>query len=644
MKFLSVCWIAVLIGLAGCGGGGSKKDPISNNSTSASSQTVSRSSSQTSISASSISSVSQSVRSSSSVSSSAVAKIPEPDLTPDPDLPLKGTPNYLVATEAVRLLNQSTFGATPKSIARVMQLGHEAWLEEQFTLPQTFHLKLLDARFTQIGWPVAPEPENSNDGYQRDLQRSDVWWEVSLWGEDQLRQRVAYSLSQILVISNVSDVLYNDTRGIANYQDILAQHAFGNYRDLLEAVTLNPMMGEYLSMVRNEKADAARNIRPDENYARELMQLFSIGLVELNLDGSIRLDQNNQPIPTYDQTTVKELARVFTGWNMATCVQWWDWRDAGDSEILPMKSFSQFHDSGSKTLFGNKVIAANKTPAEDLDAALDIIFAHPNVAPFISKQLIQRLVTSNPSLEYVRDVATVFNDNGAGVKGDMKSVIRAILLHPEAREDYKDSANFGKIREPILVMSQLWRLFKATGVATRLENNQVTPKRIRFLGSSRQLGQRPFGSNSVFNFYRPDYQHSGLLKQQNLYSPEFQILTESMLMAKLNTQSGSIFWRDTQTDWLEPIVDGNWDWYPPRLNLNPERILAQEPVNLLDRLNLVLMAGQMSSSTYDAILVYLNANKVNPAWDAALRSLATDVLIYEAIFLVVSSPEFAVQR
>jgi uncharacterized protein (DUF1800 family) len=636
MKFSVLCLVVSAFFLVACGGGGSAgQNPSSNPPQTSSSQTV----------ASSSSGISSSTSSSASSSSVAVAKIPVPDLTPDPDLPIKGSANYTAATDASRFLAQSTFGATAKSIARVMQLGKEAWIEEQFNLPQTFHLKLLDDRFTEINWPVAPDPETANDGYQRDLQRSDVWWEVALWGDDQLRQRVAYSLSQIFVISNVSDVLYNDTRGIANYQDILATHAFGNYRDLMEAVTLNPMMGEYLSMVRNEKADAVRNIRPDENYARELMQLFSIGLVELNLNGSIKLDENNQPIPTYDQTTVKELARVFTGWNMSTANQWWEWKDAGASEVTPMKSFNQYHDFGEKILFGDKIITANKTPAEDIDTAMDIIFAHPNIAPFVSKQLIQRLVTSNPTPEYVSSVAAVFNNNGFGVKGDMEAVIKAILLHPEAVNGHINSPNqFGKIREPLLVSSHLWRAFKATGVQTRLTNDMVTNKRIRFLGSSRHIGQRPFGSNSVFNFYRPDYQHPGLIKQQNMLSPEFQILTESMLMAKANTQSSNIFWRDTQTEWLEPIIDGNWDVYPPRLNLNAERALVQNPSELLDKLNLLLMAGQMSQPMYDTILGHLNNNKVNPAWDANLKSLATDILIYEALFLVLSSPEFAVQR
>lgn len=576
---------------------------------------------------------------------SVAAKNPEPDLTADPPLPMKSSPNYTNAKDAVRFLAQTTFGPTAKEIDRVIRIGKTAWLDEQFNKPQTKHLALLDKRFEQIGFVVQPEKDVNEEGYLRDLQRSDIWWEVALWGDDQLRQRIAYSLSQILVISNVSDVLYNDTRGIANYHDILAQHAFGNYRDLLKAVTLNPMMGEYLSMVRNEKADPNRNIRPDENYAREIMQLFSIGLVQLNLDGSVKLDAQNNPLPTYDQTTVKELARVFTGWNMATINNWWEWTESGASEILPMKSFNNYHDFGAKVLFGDQHIAADKSPEQDIDAALDILFAHPNVAPFISKQLIQRLVTSNPSPAYVTRVAKVFNNNGNNVKGDMKAVVRAIVLDDEAQTGHQTApATFGKLREPILKTAHLWRAFKGTGTPTKLENGTVTPARIRFLGSHRLMGQRPFGSNSVFNFYRPDYQHPGELKNANMNSPEFQILTESMIMSKVSTLSNAIFWRDTPHDWLEPTIDGVWDAFSPRLHLDRERELSKNPAELLDHLNLLLMAGQMSQPMYELVLNHLNANQVDPTWDQAGQTWARDTLVYEALFLVMASPEYAVQR
>ncbi len=629
---------AVMLACGGSGGASTNPPPSSKVAVASSSAPASVASS------ASLASVTASSRSA-AVSSLAAAKIPAPDLTADPALPITGSPNYTSAKDAVRFLAQTTFGPTAKDIDRIVRIGKSAWLDEQFTKPQTKHLALLDKRFEQIGFVVEPVQDDSDEGYLRDLQRSDIWWEVALWGDDQLRQRLAYSLSQILVISNVSDVLYNDTRGIANYHDILAQHAFGNYRDLLKAVTLNPMMGEYLSMVRNEKADPNRNIRPDENYAREIMQLFSIGLVQLNLDGSVKLDAQNNPLPTYDQTTVKELARVFTGWNMATISNWWEWTESGASEILPMKPFNNYHDFGAKVLFGDQHIPADKSPEQDIDAALDILFAHPNVAPFISKQLIQRLVTSNPSPAYVTRVAKVFNNNGNNVKGDMKAVVRAIVLDDEAQTGHQTApATFGKLREPILKTAHLWRAFKGTGTPTKLENGSVTPPRIRFLGSHRLMGQRPFGSNSVFNFYRPDYQHPGELKNANMNSPEFQILTESMVMSKVSALSNAIFWRDTPHDWLEPTIDGVWDVFSPRLHLDRERDLSKNPADLLDHLNMLLMAGQMSQPMYELILNHLNVNKVDPTWDQAGQTWARDTLVYEALFLVMASPEYAVQR
>jgi uncharacterized protein (DUF1800 family) len=637
--------ISVSVLMIACGGSGSGSGDGSSggNGNPATSSTLAVASSTSTASVASSTAVSSSH--SSVLSSTAIAKVPVPDLTPDPSLPIKDSPNYASAKDAVRFLAQTTFGPTAKDIDRVVRIGKTAWLEEQFNKPQTKHLALLDQRFEQIGFVVQPEKDDSDEGYLRDLQRSDIWWEVALWGDDQLRQRIAYSLSQILVISNVSDVLYNDTRGIANYQDILAAHAFGNYRDLLKAVTLNPMMGEYLSMVRNEKTDTNRNIRPDENYAREIMQLFSVGLVQLNVDGSVKLDAQNNPIPTYDQTTVKELARVFTGWNMATIKNWWEWTESGASEILPMKSFDNYHDFGAKILFGDKSIPADKTPEQDIDAALDIIFAHPNIAPFISKQLIQRLVTSNPSPAYVTRVANVFNNNGQGVKGDMKAVVRAIVLDDEAQNGYKNTPQtFGKLREPLLKTTHLWRAFKGTGTPTKLENSTVTPPRLRFYGSGRLLGQRPYGSFSVFNFYRPDYQHPGELKNANMNSPEFQILTESMIMSKASTLSNAIFWRDTPHDWLEPTIDGNWDAFSPRLHLDREREFSKNPAELLDHLNLIVMAGQMSQPMYDLILNHLNNNKVDPTWGEEGQMWQRDTLVYEALFLVMASPEYAAQR
>ncbi len=523
-----------------------------------------------------------------------------------------------------------------------MDQGQEAWLEDQFATPTTSKLALLDARYQTLGWDPTPDPESDDDGWVRDLQRSDVWWEIVLRGQDQLRQRVAFALSQIFVISNVSDVLYNDSRGLASYHDMLANNAFGNYRDLLEEVTLHPMMGEYLSIVRNRKADAEENIRPDENYAREVMQLFSIGLVELNLDGSVKTDSEGEPIPTYDQNIIKAFARVFTGWNYATANHWWEWKTDAVGEALPMKAFQETHDTAEKLLLNGQVLPGGQTAEQDMTQAMDNLFNHPNVGPFIGKQLIQRLVTSNPSSDYVERVAKVFNDNGSGVRGDLKAVVRAIITDEEARTGHLENPDtFGKLREPILQFSHFWRVFKARGVIVQDAQGNDTGWRIRFRGSDRTAGQRPYGSFSVFNFYRPGYSHPGSISEAELLAPEFQIHTESVMIAKTNQLvKSSAAWLDVELDHEKPPrAQENWDLYPPLLYMREEKALAGDPQALIDRLDLLLTGGQLSTDARQSLEDYV-ATLPTPEGGAYNRA----VRVTEAAALIIASPYFALQK
>lgn len=565
----------------------------------------------------------------------------EPDTAADPAIPTRGEDEWAYALEASRFLTQTTFGPTAKSLKHYMNIGEDAWLEEQFSTPVTPNLELLDRRVESLGWEAIPEEENDDEGYLRDLQRSDVWWEIVLRGDDQLRQRVAFALSQIFVISNVSDVLYNDTRGMADYHDTLARHAFGNYRELLEAVTLHPMMGEYLSSVRNRKADEAENIRPDENYAREVMQLFSIGLVELNLDGTVKTDDQGEPVPTYDQAVIKAFARVFTGWNFATAEHWWEWTSDAEGEAMPMKAFQATHDTSEKTLLNGTTLPAGQSAEQDLEQALDNLFNHSNVGPFISKQLIQRLITSNPSPDYVERVARVFNDNGAGVRGDLKAVVRAIITDEEARTGHLEQPEtFGKLREPILQFSHLWRVFKAQGVEVHNAAGEPTGQRIRFRGSDRAAGQRPYGSFSVFNFYRPGYSHPGAISDAGLLSPEFQIHTESVMVVKTNQLTNSVFWRDMDADYVQSQhAEQSWDIYPPALNMDEEKALADDPAALIDRLDLLLTAGQLPAEARNQLVQYLNGLP-----DPSQNDHNRRVRVFEAASLIVASPYFAVQR
>jgi hypothetical protein len=373
-----------------------------------------------------------------------------PDMVADPQLPARTSPDWDKAVDASRFLAQTSFGATAKDIDYIVKNGKSAWLDKQFALAQTSQLEFLDKRLTFFGYDPTPsvpyfDDQNGGDGvWRRYIMRQDIWWETAVWGQDQLRQRIAFALSQILVVSQQGADEYARERGFANYHDILAKQAFGNYKDLLLDISLNPIMGIYLSALNNPKADEKLNIRPDENYAREVLQLFSIGLNELNNDGSLKVDAQGKPIYTFDQDSIKEFSRVFTGWSMSKTNNFGDYGAyaAPVSNTEPMKAYADFHDNGAKTLLNGQVIPAGKTPLEDMQAAMNNIMAHNNVAPFVGKKLIQYLVTSNPSPAYIERVSKVFNDNGKGIKGDMKAIVKAIYLDDEARTPPQNSQNY----------------------------------------------------------------------------------------------------------------------------------------------------------------------------------------------------------
>src|SRR5688572_6053605 len=384
--------------------------------------------------------------------------------TPPPPAPPPPPSTGITKAEAFRFLNQATMGATQAEADRVIALGYEAWINDQLSKPASLELPHVQA---------LPLPQNIQELERHGV---DIWFRNALRGQDQLRQRVAFALSETMVVSQVG-ALANQPYSLASYYDLLATRAFGNFRDLIEAVTLHPAMGVYLSMLGNQKPDVQRNIRPDENYARELMQLFTIGLVELNLDGTPKLDSSGQPIPTYTQPIIEGFAHAYTGWTYANAPNgnFLQARPGLASQVVPMQLYPAFHDTGPKLVLGGVTIPAGQGGAQDLDAALDNIFAHPNVGPFIARRLIQRLVTSNPSPDYVRRVAQRFNDNGRGVRGDLAAVVAAMLLDAEART--ASTATTGKLKEPLLRVTQLWRAYGATAAngsyATNNLNNLI---------------------------------------------------------------------------------------------------------------------------------------------------------------------------
>lgn len=538
----------------------------------------------------------------SSLGSKAVATPPPPQPT---------------ATQASRMLTQSSFGATTSEINKVVTSGYSAYLDAQFGQTQKLHRTYMDTIVTNL-------PSGSSLSQN---QFFESFWQQAINGDDQLRQRVTYALSQILVVSFLDSNVNNYPRGVASYYDVLASNAFGNYRNLLEAVSLHPMMGIYLTSMRNQKESGTRV--PDENYAREVMQLFTIGLLQLNQDGSPKLN-NGKTIETYTNADITGLAKVFTGWS-------WAGPDKSDKRFfggnadpnrdwMPMQGYPKYHSVSEKKFLGVSIAAQGSAdPDASFKVAMDTLFNHPNVGPFIGKQLIQRLVTSNPSTQYVGRVAAAFANNGQGVRGDMKAVIKAILLDKEARADVNNlNASAGKLREPVLRFAHWMRSFGAKSTSTRfLIGNQDDP-----LSS---LSQTVMRSPSVFNFYRPGYVPPNTsIANANLVAPEFQITGETSVVGYLN------FMRDV-------IPNGTGTSRDIKADYTTLIALADTSDKLLDQINLLLMANQMSSNLRTQILAAVNSVTISTT-NTASADTARKNRVYLAIFLTIASPEYLVQQ
>ena len=504
-----------------------------------------------------------------------------PTPSPPPSLPA-GTPT---AEDASRFLNQCTFGATPALIQQVQQQGFDAFLSNQFTKPTSSHLAYFDS---------IPQ------GNQYDVM--DSWWTISIRAPDQLRQRIAFALSEILVVSFENGNLSGNPESVAAYADILANDAFGNYRQMLQDVTLSPTMGVYLDMLRSDIADPDTGSHPNENYPRELMQLFSIGLFQLNIDGSLALDADGLPIPTYGQSEVSGLAAALDGWTFSGSTDFWD----GDPNFRqPMMPFQDHHTPEAKKILGGVIIPANQTAQADLQMALDTIFNHPNVGKFIGRELIQRLVTSNPSPGYIYRVAQAFDNNGQGVRGDMKAVIRAILLDFDARGATKTGQGEGKQKEPPIRLTDLYR---------SLTNSP--PNGIYSFWLVDEFGEQPFNSPTVFNFFTPDYVAPGAIASSGLVSPEFQITTETTVVEQANTIYAALFWQNIP------------------LNTSQEEALASDPAGLVDHFNATLMNGAMSSAMRQVLIDTITQL---PADDPQERVLS-------ALWLILNSPEYIIEK
>lgn len=510
----------------------------------------------------------------------------------------------LAETDAARLLTQATFGPTLAAIDEVTSLGIDTWLDIQFSRLEPPHLDYVNIY---------------SNGSNR-AARHEIWWKRVVDGQDQLRERVAFALSQILVVSDIGYTLGNGQYGITHYYDLLRTHAFGNYRELLESVTLSPVMGTYLSMLQNAKGDEAGGTRADENFAREVLQLFSIGLTDLNIDGS------STGVPTFTQETVENFARVFTGWNYKDAGQWNRSFFDGPDRISPMEPFEDYHDAGQKTLLNGAVAVEGLSASDDLEFALDNIFNHPNVGPFIGRQLIMRLVTSNPSPEYIERVALTFNNNGFGIRGDLGAVVKAILTDPEARQITGDA--YGKLREPVLRIAHLWRAFNVTPGAhggIRGDYNTYSPANynIDFV-----TGQAVLKSPSVFNFYKPEYAPQGLDPVGHLVAPEFEILTAGNEISTTNRIGDQINRHYLGTP---HVADLN----PSYLDFTTELSLAHDADELLDHLDLLLTNGAMSVELRDLLTQHIDSLDTTPT--------GLSQRVRDAVTLIMASPDYMVQ-
>ena len=533
--------------------------------------------------------------------------------------------------QAARFLTQATFGPDMAAIAELRQIGYGNWLNRQFARPS------LDTHwdyFQRMGPPGC----NVCDASASDAPMESVWFQAVL-GTDQLRQRVALALSEIFVISAVNSNI-DEHAAYAAYLDMLSRNAFGNFRTLLEDVTRQPAMGYYLSHIVNMKEDAdpqsaTYGRTPDENYAREVMQLFTIGLWQIDEYGKRKQDANKQDIPTYGLDDVMGLARVMTGLSWRGPDQSNDtwWGKSGKTWNQPMQMYPHYHSSGEKAFLGVRIPAtADKmTQARadgDLQMALDTLFRHPNVPAFFGKQLIKRLVTSNPSADYVYRVAQAFKDNGNGVRGDMKAVLRAVLLDPEARDLGKLSdPNWGKLREPMIRWANYLRAFHVRSATGQYRNQYLEDP---FIG----LAQSPLHAPSVFNWYSPDYSPPGELLDAGLAAPEFQITHETTLAGYNNFMENKI--RATTMAYIS-ATEGTPD--NMMADYSAEIALANDPDKLLDRLNILLMNGQMTTATRALVkdtLIRITAK----VWIWPQE----DTRVHMAIRLLMASPEYLVQK
>ncbi len=555
---------------------------------------------------------------------------------------------------ASRFLQQASFGPNYTEITSLNSTGFENWIEQQFAIPRGLDCVDKVTEITNLKNIGANSPDAGPFLWFWDY----AFWEYSMTTSDVLRQRVAFALTEILVISQNSG-FGDNAYAFASYYDMLLDNAFGNYRDILGAVTRQPAMGLYLTYMNNPRKDtiyeldwnvwppdtlSRRVTFPDENYAREVMQLFTIGLCELNLDGTCQQDANGVDVATYDNADIAEFSKIFTGytWNNPWCDFGCGSLDFDEDIVQNLVMNNEYHSPEAKTLLNGYVVQArNPVDGEaDVDEALDHLFDHPNVGPFIGKLLIQRLVTSNPSPAYVERVAKAFNGEShyGNQRGDMQAVIKAILLDDEARSCAAQSnPNFGMLREPFVRYLQLVHSFDLSS------ENGVHRNVMNTIGD--QFGQKIFTSPSVFNFFQQDYQPIGPIEQEGLYAPEFQITNSQSIAGYMNALNNWLFYGRVVDDWglgyENSINDGDY----ATLDFSTELTLVDDDKlpELLDRLNLILAHGQLSQRTKDAILSVLEEMSISGYNEENTNFLRLN-RVRMAVYLIMASPEYLINK
>ena len=531
--------------------------------------------------------------------------------------------------EASRFLTQATLRYDLAMVDSLVENGFEAWIDSQIVKPPTFMLDSLYSIYQQSKdiWVANGNNEENYPWRPNHVHVDYTWWQICVRAEDQLRQRVAEALSQIVVASLNSDLSgYSD--GMVYFYDILIEHALGNYLDLLQEVTLSPAMGVYLTYVNNPASDTIAMTFPDENYARECMQLFTIGLDSLNLDGTPALDGMGNRIPTYDNDDIAEFAKIYTGLSYADRIDeydpYWGMGIWSADLVQPLAMYEEYHEQGPKHLLHGYVVPDGQTGVEDIEEAIEHLFNHPNVGPFISKQLIQRLVKSNPSPAYVEDVASVFNNNGEGVRGDLAAVVKEILLHDEARScTWMEHPEQGRLKEPILKQTQFSGLFAP-----------ITPYQGKYWNYSYwfQSGtdMHPMRSFSVFNFYAPSFTPNGALADAELVAPEFGIYNSRTSIGYANEVYR---WIDS-----ERLLQSSWyeDNYHMPADLSVLIEYAKDPDALIDYLDMILTNGQLTDQTRAIIKETL------APYGLSINNLVSKVSL--ATYLVLVSPDFNITK